>query len=160
MTTLFYKALIFQGEIWCWSVLGLKGLTRKRQTREPERKSGEESPSPPGLLHIPACQNCLFFAYIKDEKGKDPYFVLAKALKIQSKLRFSLVNKPSSCKWVSSQQKRVSLQRILSIHKNNISASHERPVKLLKTPQCILSYQRYQIKVWEETIRLNTKVIG
>ena len=26
MTTLFYKALILQGEIWCWSLLGLKGL--------------------------------------------------------------------------------------------------------------------------------------
>ena len=26
MSTLFYKALILQGEIWCWSVLGLKGL--------------------------------------------------------------------------------------------------------------------------------------
>ena len=27
MTTLFFKALILQGEIWCWSLLGLKGLT-------------------------------------------------------------------------------------------------------------------------------------
>ena len=26
MTTLFYKALISQGEIWYWSLLGLKGL--------------------------------------------------------------------------------------------------------------------------------------
>ena len=26
MTTLFYKAIILQGEIWCWSLLGLKGL--------------------------------------------------------------------------------------------------------------------------------------
>ena len=26
MTTLFYKALILQGEIWCWSLLGLIGL--------------------------------------------------------------------------------------------------------------------------------------
>ena len=26
MTTLFYKALILQGEIWCWSLLGFKGL--------------------------------------------------------------------------------------------------------------------------------------
>ena len=26
MTTLFYKALILQGEIWCWSLLGVKGL--------------------------------------------------------------------------------------------------------------------------------------
>ena len=24
MTTLFYKALILQGEIWCWSLLGVK----------------------------------------------------------------------------------------------------------------------------------------
>ena len=27
MTTLFYKAVILQGEIWCWSLLGLKGLS-------------------------------------------------------------------------------------------------------------------------------------
>ena len=27
MTTLFKKALILQGEIWCWSLLGLKGLS-------------------------------------------------------------------------------------------------------------------------------------
>ena len=27
ITTLFYKALILQGEIWCWSLLGLKGLS-------------------------------------------------------------------------------------------------------------------------------------
>ena len=26
MTTLFYKALLLQGEIWFWSLLGLKGL--------------------------------------------------------------------------------------------------------------------------------------
>ena len=26
MTTLFYKALILHGEIWRWSLLGLKGL--------------------------------------------------------------------------------------------------------------------------------------
>ena len=26
ITTLFYKALILQGELWCWSLLGLKGL--------------------------------------------------------------------------------------------------------------------------------------
>ena len=57
---------------------------------------GDESPSPTGPLHIPTCQNGLFFAYVKDEKGKDPYFVLAKALKIHSKLRFSLAHKPSS----------------------------------------------------------------
>ena len=27
MTTLFYKALMLQGEIWCWSLFGLKGLS-------------------------------------------------------------------------------------------------------------------------------------
>jgi len=31
MTTLFYKALILQGEIWCWSLLGLKGLNKGSQ---------------------------------------------------------------------------------------------------------------------------------
>ena len=30
MTTLFYKALISQGEIWCWSLLWLKGLSSRR----------------------------------------------------------------------------------------------------------------------------------
>ena len=29
MTILFYKALILQGEIWCWSLLGLKGLRQR-----------------------------------------------------------------------------------------------------------------------------------
>ena len=37
MTTLFYKALILQGEIWCWSLLGLKGL--RGQTSFPLTKS-------------------------------------------------------------------------------------------------------------------------
>ena len=27
MKTLFYKALTLQGEIWCWSLLGLEGLS-------------------------------------------------------------------------------------------------------------------------------------
>ena len=27
MTTVFYKAVILQRESWCWSLLGLKGLT-------------------------------------------------------------------------------------------------------------------------------------
>ena len=33
VNTLFYKTLILQGEIWCWSLLGLKGLNglKKRQ---------------------------------------------------------------------------------------------------------------------------------
>ena len=30
MTTLFYKALILQGEIWCWSILGLNSIKRSR----------------------------------------------------------------------------------------------------------------------------------
>ena len=28
MTSLFYRALILQGEIWCWSLLGFKELRR------------------------------------------------------------------------------------------------------------------------------------
>ena len=28
MTTLFHKALLLQGEIWCWSLLGFKGLRK------------------------------------------------------------------------------------------------------------------------------------
>ena len=31
-TILFYKALILQGEIWCWSLLGLKGLTYEAES--------------------------------------------------------------------------------------------------------------------------------
>ena len=30
MTTLFYKALPLQGEIWCWSLLGIKGLNTSK----------------------------------------------------------------------------------------------------------------------------------
>ena len=30
MTSLFYKALILQGEIWCWSLLGLNSIKRSR----------------------------------------------------------------------------------------------------------------------------------
>ena len=33
MTTLFYKALILQGEIWRWSLLGLKGLMVKLKNK-------------------------------------------------------------------------------------------------------------------------------
>ena len=33
ITTLFYKALILQGEIWCWSLLGLKGLKQLDATK-------------------------------------------------------------------------------------------------------------------------------
>ena len=28
MSGLLYKALISQGEIWCWSLVGLKGITK------------------------------------------------------------------------------------------------------------------------------------
>ena len=31
MTTLFYKTLILQGEIWCWSILGLKRFNEQWQ---------------------------------------------------------------------------------------------------------------------------------
>ena len=42
MTTLFYKALILQGEIWCWSLLGLKGLTRL-QCQDWGHRAGSEN---------------------------------------------------------------------------------------------------------------------
>ena len=38
MTTLFYKALILQGEIWCWSLLGLKGLNIADQSKNKKTK--------------------------------------------------------------------------------------------------------------------------
>ena len=40
MTTLFYKALILQGEIWCWSVLGIKGLRAVVNERSPLQNKG------------------------------------------------------------------------------------------------------------------------
>ena len=40
MTTLFYKALILQGEIWCWSLLGLKGLRAGMNERFPLHNKG------------------------------------------------------------------------------------------------------------------------
>ena len=39
MITLFYKALILQGEIWCWSIWGLKGLITKAVTAQREASS-------------------------------------------------------------------------------------------------------------------------
>ena len=44
MNTLFYKAVILQGEIWLWSLLGLKGL------RSCRRKSPRNRPSCSFLL--------------------------------------------------------------------------------------------------------------
>ena len=40
MTTLFYKTLILQGEIWCWSVLGIKGLRAVVNERSPLQNKG------------------------------------------------------------------------------------------------------------------------
>ena len=34
MTTLFYKALLLEGEIWRWSLLELKGLMPSRGTHK------------------------------------------------------------------------------------------------------------------------------
>ena len=46
MITLFYKALILQGEIWCWSILGRKGLNYlkifQHMTLSPQRHSRTE----------------------------------------------------------------------------------------------------------------------
>ena len=48
MTTLFYKAFILQGEIWCWSLLGLNGLKGLRHR---------------WLIHfVYGCQLCVIFA--------------------------------------------------------------------------------------------------
>ena len=67
-------------------LISLRTQRVNEKTSDPETQAevGGESRSTPGPLHIPTCQNGLFFACIKDEKGKDPYFVVAKALKIQS----------------------------------------------------------------------------
>ena len=40
MTTLFYKTLILQEEIWCWSVLGIKGLRAVVNERSPLQNKG------------------------------------------------------------------------------------------------------------------------
>ena len=37
MTTVFYKAVIIQGEIWCWSLLGPKGLSDQAVTESDDR---------------------------------------------------------------------------------------------------------------------------
>ena len=34
MTTVFYKTWLLQGEIWCWSLLGFKGLNEKKKDPE------------------------------------------------------------------------------------------------------------------------------
>jgi len=39
MTTMCYKALILQGEIWCWSLSGLKGLSKEKIN---EKYAGED----------------------------------------------------------------------------------------------------------------------
>ena len=56
MTTLFYKALILQGEIWCWSLLGLKGL--RGQASFPLTKSltkmSKEWPRTSKMWELPA----------------------------------------------------------------------------------------------------------
>ena len=56
MTTLFYKALILQGEIWCWSHLGLRGLRERMKSCLTQGSSGRGRIDPfyPGttFLHI------------------------------------------------------------------------------------------------------------
>ena len=85
-------------------LISLRTQRVNEKTSDPGTRTevGEGESVRVGAIAHTNSQNGSFYAYIKDEKGKDPYFVLAKALKIQSKLRFSLVNKPSSCKLVSS----------------------------------------------------------
>ena len=39
VTTLFYKAVILHGEIWCWSLVGLKGL-KSTSERKWRRRAG------------------------------------------------------------------------------------------------------------------------
>ena len=39
MTTVFYKAVILQGEIWYWSLIGLKGLKVEDTNCDPAWKS-------------------------------------------------------------------------------------------------------------------------
>ena len=50
MTTLFYKALILQGEIWCWSLLGLKGLRAKILHCVDSYEKQAESGADPGFF--------------------------------------------------------------------------------------------------------------
>ena len=47
MTTLIYKALILQGEIWCWSLLGLKGLTYFHRYRDRSLQMSTLQTEPP-----------------------------------------------------------------------------------------------------------------
>ena len=52
MTTLFHKALILQGEIWCWSLLALKGLREHMKRWFTQGSSGRRwiDPFYPGQL--------------------------------------------------------------------------------------------------------------
>ena len=50
MTTMFNKALILQGEIWCWSLLGLKGLKNHYNKTSSNKKLTASS-----LIRIAIC---------------------------------------------------------------------------------------------------------
>ena len=57
MTTLFYEALILQGEIWCWSLLGLKGLNASPVQ---VNKSWSELPRLLGLILMESAFSSLY----------------------------------------------------------------------------------------------------
>ena len=52
MTTLFYKALILQGENWYWSLLGLKGLNWDTQCLRHFNPQYPQTNSPDWSSHI------------------------------------------------------------------------------------------------------------
>ena len=59
MTTLFYKASIVQGEIWCWSLLGLKGLTSLKRPFKSEWSTNWYIPVPSSLCLV----NFIFYCF-------------------------------------------------------------------------------------------------
>ena len=65
MTTLFYKALIVQGEIWCWSLLGVKGLTSLKRPFKSEWNTNWYIPVPSSLclVNFIFCCFCLINLY-------------------------------------------------------------------------------------------------
>ena len=60
MTTLFYKAVILRGEIWCWSLLGLEGLTYFHWYRDRSLQKPTLRTEPPFVF---------FFTHSRRKKG-------------------------------------------------------------------------------------------
>ena len=66
MTTLFYKALLLQGEIWCWSLLKLKGLTDQIRAQSKDFSAGSQADLNRSLVLPVAQASLLWKVYIME----------------------------------------------------------------------------------------------